>query len=138
MSPHTLHRKVGMAMKIEAVNMISAEPVDRGIAGEASQAIAEEINAKAKGPPRNEEDKIHRDNNNSAEEIQKNINELNSQLEDLNHSIQFSVDNETKDIVVKVVDKESGEVVRQIPPEGVMKLRESIKDMAGLIVEKKV
>lgn len=73
-----------------------------------------------------------------AEETKEALKDLNEQLKRMNRTIRFSIDEELQDVVVKVVDKSSGEVVSQIPPEGVLRLRERIRDMAGLLIEKKV
>jgi flagellar protein FlaG len=56
----------------------------------------------------------------------------------MTRTIRFSIDEELQDVVVKVVDNSSGEIVSQVPPEGVLRLRERIRDMAGLLIEKKV
>jgi flagellar protein FlaG len=74
----------------------------------------------------------------SAEQIHKDLDVINEQLKSLNTSIQFSIDDKSDEVVVRIVDKESGEVIRQIPPESIVRLRDSLKDMSGLIVEKKV
>ena len=66
------------------------------------------------------------------------MKELNEQMEQTNRSIRFSIDESSKDVVVKVVDKTNGEVVTQIPPEAVLKLRERLEEMSGLLVEKTV
>jgi len=74
----------------------------------------------------------------SAEEIRRDIEAINEQLTVLNQSLQFSIDAETRDVVVKIVDKDSGEVVKQIPPEEVMNLRKRLREMSSLFVEKTV
>lgn len=43
------------------------------------------------------------------------------------HNLKFRVDNQTERVVVKVVDKETGETVREIPPEEVLAIAESIE-----------
>lgn len=74
----------------------------------------------------------------SAEDIQQDIETINAELESLNKSIRFSVDDSTKDVVVKVVDKDSGEIITQIPPKEVLELRERMQEMSGLFVEETV
>lgn len=73
-----------------------------------------------------------------AQELKKELNTLNDKLQKLNRSIQFSIDDTTNDVVVKVVDTSSGEVISQIPPDSVLKLRERLEEMAGLLVQKTV
>lgn len=63
---------------------------------------------------------------------------MNSHLESMNMSIQFNVDKGSKDIVIKIVDRNSGEVIRQIPSDEVLRLREHMTEMAGLIVQETV
>ena len=45
------------------------------------------------------------------------VDDINHQLEVVHHSIRFQIDDATDEIKVLVVDKETGKVVRTIPPE---------------------
>lgn len=53
-------------------------------------------------------------------------------------NLQFSTHEETGRIVVKVIDSESGEVVREIPPERVLAIAASIQETLGLMLDLKV
>ncbi|OQC24905.1 MAG: flagellar protein FlaG [Deltaproteobacteria bacterium ADurb.Bin072] len=63
---------------------------------------------------------------------------MNTQLNIMNRSIQFSIDESSRDIVVRVVDKDTGEVIREVPPESIQKLREKMAELTGLLVEEEV
>jgi len=63
---------------------------------------------------------------------------INEQLKSSNSSIQFSIDDKSNEIIVRIVDRDTGEVIRQIPPESIVRLRDSMRDMSGLFVEKKI
>jgi flagellar protein FlaG len=123
-------------MKIEGINTIPGDPFRVVSAGMGSQAITQA------SPDREREvtepQKSLQKEKPSAEEILKNLDEINNQLKSMNRSIRFSIDESVKDIVVKIVDKDSGEVIRQIPPDEVLRLREHFKEMVGLILEKTV
>ena len=54
---------------------------------------------------------------------------VREKLQSINVNIQFEVDKELGRIVIKVIDPESGEVVRKIPPEKFMKAVELLNDM---------
>ena len=58
----------------------------------------------------------------SAEEVKEAVNNLNSQLANSARSIRFQIDDTTNKIEVFVVDEETGEVVRRIPPEASIRL----------------
>jgi len=54
-----------------------------------------------------------------------------------NLELKFNTDDETGKTYIKIVDKESGEVIREIPPEEVRKLAEKIDEMVGLLFDKR-
>ena len=58
----------------------------------------------------------------SAAEVKEAVDNLNSQLKNSSHSIRFQIDDTTNKIKVYVVDEETGEVVRRIPPEASIRL----------------
>ena len=52
--------------------------------------------------------------------------------------ISFHVDEETGRSVVRVVDKETGDVIRQVPPEELLTLVARMRQLSGLIFSKEV
>lgn len=74
----------------------------------------------------------------SAEEeaaIVETVERLNDQAASLNRSIKFSVDKETGRTVIKVLDRETEEVIRQIPPEYTMEILRRMEIGAGVLLE---
>ena len=49
--------------------------------------------------------------------------------------VQFSVDDDTEQIVVSVVNRESGEIVRQIPPDEMRQLRAQLEQLRGVMFD---
>jgi flagellar protein FlaG len=45
-----------------------------------------------------------------------------------NHEVDYKIDQETQNVVIRVVDSESGEVVKQIPGEDFLKLTHRIAE----------
>jgi len=56
----------------------------------------------------------------------------------LGRSLRFEIDRELNQVVVKVVDKESGEVIRQIPPEEYIQIMKRLQDMDGVFLDREV
>jgi flagellar protein FlaG len=51
------------------------------------------------------------------------------------HNLKFRVDQQTERVVIKVVDKATGETVREIPPEEMLAIAESIEQyQKGLLL----
>ena len=123
-------------MKIEGISTIPVDPIRTEGSGVGSPAIAQASTNRDTGAVMAQ--KSLQKEMPSAEEIQQDLDVINAQLETMNRSLQFSIDEELKDVVVKIVDKETGEIVRQIPPDEVLRLREHFKEMVGLILEKTV
>ena len=66
-----------------------------------------------------------------ADEIVETLYELTEMLQT---SLAFQVDRETNSVVIKVIDKRNDEVIRQIPNEEILKLREKMKEMTGILL----
>lgn len=132
-------------MKITSTAINPTEPVYRDIAGMKVQATSKNVTEKSRDISQQTKPPVS-DNKTSAnfpqklfkEDVEKEVNNLNEKLEGMNRSIRFTIDEDSKEIIVKVVDKISGEVISQIPPEEMIRLKERIDEMAGLLVEKTV
>jgi len=51
--------------------------------------------------------------------------------------LDFSVHKETKQIMVKVLEKESGKVIREIPPEKMLDFVAKLWEMTGILVDER-
>lgn len=71
---------------------------------------------------------------NSAE-VKDIVEALQDFLNKLNERIVFSIHKETGEVVVKVVDPKTNKVIRQIPPEELLKLREKLDELIGILFE---
>jgi flagellar protein FlaG len=52
----------------------------------------------------------------------------------LNNSVQLSLDSQSGKAIVRVIDTETGQIVRQIPTEEVLELRRAFDRLAGLLI----
>ncbi|ASM40212.1 flagellar protein FlaG [Campylobacter sp. RM12327] len=73
----------------------------------------------------------------SNEEINKIADRLNKQMESLQTNIRFAYNEEISSLYVNVLEKNTGEVIRKIPTESMMKLSEHFKEIIGLLMDKK-
>jgi flagellar protein FlaG len=67
--------------------------------------------------------------------LREKVAQLNDHMQNLNRSLQFSVDEQSGDTVVKVVDADTEEVVRQIPSEAILRARNAIEKYRGILLE---
>jgi len=66
------------------------------------------------------------------------ISNLNKKLEMLNSQLKVETDEDTGARVIKIVDKETDEVIRQIPPEVILRIAKYLDEVAGLLFSEKV
>lgn len=75
----------------------------------------------------------------SMEQVQEVVQQLNQHVQQINRDLLFSVDDSSGHTVIKVVNSETEEVVRQIPSEEFLRisrsLHEQMDDASGLIFE---
>ncbi len=68
----------------------------------------------------------------SSEQLQKAVVAINEYVQSINRDLQFSVDEDTDRTVIKVIDSESGELIRQIPDEVFLELARKLNEDGGL------
>ncbi len=51
----------------------------------------------------------------------------------LNRKVKFSVDTDSNRVIVRIVDKETNEVIRELPPEALVKLHKKMKEAMGIL-----
>lgn len=73
----------------------------------------------------------------TAEEVQDVVDKLNDFMQGQQRNLNFSVDKDTDNLIVKVMDTQTEEVIRQFPSEETLKLAKHIEGMLGLIFNDK-
>ena len=71
----------------------------------------------------------------SAEAVKKAVEELNKKM--ANSVAQFGIHEETNHITIKIVDKETKKVIKELPPEKTLDMIAKVWEMAGLLVDEK-
>jgi len=67
----------------------------------------------------------------SNEELQQAVTQLNDRMQQVERDLLFSVDDSSGQTVVRVVNTETEEVVRQMPTEEALRISRNIKDQLG-------
>lgn len=65
------------------------------------------------------------------------ISSVETFVQSMNRDLEFSLDKDSGEVVVKVVDRSSGNLIRQIPSEDMLKLASSLKEARSLLFEGK-
>lgn len=89
-------------------------------------------------PPEGQAYSLPQEEVQQAEAIAKSVSKLNQYVQDIQRELHFSVDKESNQTVIKVLDRDSGEVIRQIPAEEALQLARRLEDLDGLLVREEV
>jgi flagellar protein FlaG len=68
--------------------------------------------------------------------LQRTVVQLREAVRNVNPHLQMEIDADLDRVVVKVLDGQSGEVIRQIPAEEVLALAKDLLNASGLLVRK--
>lgn len=71
----------------------------------------------------------------SPEEIKRTVHELNRLSGSFNEKVQFGFHEKTNRIIIKIIDKNTNEVVSEIPSKYSLRLLEHFQENMGFIVD---
>lgn len=63
------------------------------------------------------------------------LNQIKALTDDGQYSVRFEKNDDLQQLVVKIVNQETDEVVRQIPPEELINLSKHLRELQGNIVD---
>jgi flagellar protein FlaG len=69
----------------------------------------------------------------SPQQTRELVESVQNYLADLNTNLSFEIHEKTGELVVKVVDQNTREVIRQIPSEDLLKLRDKLEELRGVL-----
>lgn len=73
----------------------------------------------------------------SVDKVKSAVAEIEKFLKETRRNLEFSTDEESGKIVVKVIASESGELIRQIPSEEALRIAHSLSDVKSVLFDAK-
>jgi flagellar protein FlaG len=65
----------------------------------------------------------------NSEKLQETVREMNQKVQNLRRNLQFSIDDQSGRTVIKVIDSETHEVLRQIPSEEILNVAHRLMEL---------
>lgn len=72
-----------------------------------------------------------------SEQLKKAIAEMNKKINNSNEEAVFGVHEETNRVMIKIVDKDTKEVIKEFPPEKTLDMIAKVWEVAGILVDEK-
>ena len=111
------------SLKNQNINKIQLDKLDKKEIEKSNEIQKNQIEKKSK-------DEIKR-------ELQKIVEELNREMNPLNINLKFKFNDKIDELTVMVIDKKTNEVIREFPPKEALKLMEKMRELVGMLFDKK-
>ncbi len=69
------------------------------------------------------------------EQVNQAVEAINKTIQAASQNLEFSVDKDTRDVIVKVIDQQTKQVLRQIPTEEALDIAKSLDKLQGLLIK---
>lgn len=73
-----------------------------------------------------------------TDKVKQAVSEIEKFLKQTRRNLEFSTDEDSGKIVVKVIASETGELIRQLPSEEALRIAESLSDVQSVLFDAKV
>ena len=71
-------------------------------------------------------------------ELRQTVAELEKISHALNRRLKFEIDQDSREIIVKVIDNETDKVIRVLPPEELQRLHSKIRETMGFLLDRMI
>ena len=69
--------------------------------------------------------------------VEQAVKDINDFFQNVNRTLEFNIDQDSGRMVVQIKDSQTNQVIRQIPPDYVLKLAKQLGEVKGLLFEEK-
>jgi flagellar protein FlaG len=70
------------------------------------------------------------------------VNSTAADLERISHvfnkKLRFEIDHSSNEVIVKVIDKDTDKVIKELPPEELQRLHDNLKETIGILFDERV
>ncbi len=113
-------------MMIEALGAATVSPPRVNEPAQQVERKREEVKQQPQVEPKGQSAKVQ------PEEL---LQQINSVTEDGLYAVRFERNDASNQLVVKVIDRDTDEVIRQIPAEEILNLTEQLRELRGNVVD---
>jgi flagellar protein FlaG len=68
-------------------------------------------------------------------EVEGAVGDFNQLFEQANVGVRYRIDDGTGDLVVALVNRDTDEVLRQLPPDQILRMRQRLQELQGLLFD---
>lgn len=123
---------------VNTPSLVVNHSLDRSLASESIPKVKAIDTVKPKPLGSNKDTDYPEQKKLSEQDVIGIIEKANKDFIVYDRKFEFSIHEKTKQIMIKVIDANNDEVIRELPPEKVLDMVAAMWEMAGIIIDKKI
>ncbi|CCU80827.1 hypothetical protein HSACCH_02342 [Halanaerobium saccharolyticum subsp. saccharolyticum DSM 6643] len=72
------------------------------------------------------------------DEVRESVKDVNEIVDQVKEGLSFQIHEDTEELMVQVIDINTDEVIKELPPEEMLDLKARIHEMVGILIDEKV
>jgi flagellar protein FlaG len=125
-------------MELEIQRMMQNLPVQNKQRTRQENLSAAEQGSETQRPKETAQNFLKKLQSYSKEEVEQYLNKMFKSNLLFNRKLKFSVNRQLNQVIVKVIDRSTDEVIREIPPEEIQRLEAKLKEAIGLLIDEQI
>jgi len=124
-------------MKVDSFESVSS--VSRqNFRSENNNSVKENANDSIRSQPESLQEQSEYNQEKLEEDVKESVQDINDIVKKVKEDLSFEIHDETERMMVKVIDRKTHEVIKELPPEEMLDLSARIHEMVGLLIDEKV
>ena len=129
-------------MRTEGVDSLSSQQLYNNNNNNSSENIrAEKIKSNNKKTNRQAtslQEKKEYNQQELEDEVRESVKDVNEIVDQVKEGLSFQIHEDTEELMVQVIDVNTDEVIKELPPEEMLDLKARIHEMVGILIDEKV
>jgi flagellar protein FlaG len=123
-------------MKVDSVESLSNRQIHNNNSNNQSTRVNRNDNSDHK--PESLREKQEYSEQDLEDEVRESVKDVNEIVDKVKEGLSFQIHEDTEKMMVKVVDLNTDEVIKELPPEEMLDLQARIHEMVGILIDETV
>ncbi|SFL22251.1 flagellar protein FlaG [Halanaerobium salsuginis] len=123
-------------MKVDSVESLSNRQIHNNNSNNQNTRVNRNNNSDRK--PESLREKQQYSEQDLEDEVRESVKDVNEIVDKVKEGLSFQIHEDTEKMMVKVVDLNTDEVIKELPPEEMLDLQARIHEMVGILINETV
>jgi len=128
-------------MKVEGVDSLSSQQLYNNNNNSSENIRTEKIksnNNKTNRQATSLQEKKEYNQQELEDEVRESVKDVNEIVDQVKEGLSFQIHEDTEELMVQIIDVNTEEVIKELPPEEMLDLKARIHEMVGILIDEKV